>query len=590
MRHSASVAALGWCLLTGFAQPPAPPPSSPPTRDELRGNLLPQPRDDRPRLNVEGGLERAPCALDRPEYQSIRFTPTGAEFENLKGLTQQDLRAAYAPYLGGEQPLSVVCEIRDRAAAMLREAGYIAAIEVPEQRIEGGQLRFRVLMARLVGLRVRGEAGRNERLIARYLERLTGQEVFNTRQAERYLLLAGDVPGYNVRLALRPAGTVAGEVVGEVTVVGSPAQLDLNLQNYGSRGVGREGALLRGQLFGLTGLGDRTVVGFYSTADLEEQQTLQFAHDFRIGGEGLRMGGQLTHSWARPDVGQPGIELSSRTLFATLDAAYPFVRNQRFSLWGGGGIDVIDQQVEFNGLPLSEDKLRVLFGRVDFEAAAPVTAAQRSARLEPGWRLEGGLELRQGLSGLGASRGCGTAFVNCAGPGVVPPARLEGVPDATIVRARLSGEVRPIPDITFFLGLTGQHSASPLFSFEEFAAGNYTVGRGYDPATLVGDRGGGLQAEIRLGRLRPGSPTDLAVQPYLFFDAAWIDNQERVFVVSEREHLRSIGGGVRALYGNRAQFDVSLAVPLVRAGLQTKTPDPRLLISITTRLWPWSTR
>lgn len=61
--------------------------------------------------------------------------------------------------------------------------------------------------------------------------------MFNTRQAERHQLLAGDRAGYNVRLALGPAGTVPGDVVGEVTVVGGPAQRPPP-PNYGSRAVG----------------------------------------------------------------------------------------------------------------------------------------------------------------------------------------------------------------------------------------------------------------------------------------------------------------------------------------------------------------
>ena len=55
-------------------------------------------------------------------------------------------------------------------------------------------------------MRVRGNAGRAERTIAGYLNKLTEQEVFNRYDAERYLLLAGDLPGYHVRLALRSAG------------------------------------------------------------------------------------------------------------------------------------------------------------------------------------------------------------------------------------------------------------------------------------------------------------------------------------------------------------------------------------------------
>lgn len=511
-------------------------------------------------------------------------------FEDLRGLGQNDLRPAYAPYLGTDQPISVICRIRDRAAAILREAGYIAAVEVPEQRIEGGEIRLRVLMAKLVSLRVRGDAGPNERLVAAYLRNLEGQEVFNRAQAERYLLLAGDLPGLNVRLALRPAGTVPGEVIGEITVARLPGQLDAAVQNFGSRAVGREGALLRGQLFGLTGMGDRTSVAVYSTLDLQEQQTVQVAHDFRLGDEGLQIAAQATYSRAEPETGDPLIVLKSKTLFASLAARYPFVRGQRFSLLGGIGFDWSDQDVTFNTLPLSRDHLRTAFATLDFAAAAPVSPAERSARLGPRWVLEGGLELRQGIDGLGASPGCGANFVNCLVPGFTPPSRFEGVPDATVVRARLSGEARPLPNISFYLGATGQYAFDPLFAFEEFSTGNYTVGRGYDPATLVGDRGVGFQAEVRFGRLNPQGPKDFDVQPYLFLDAAWIGNEDRIFVSGGRQDLRSIGGGVRAVLGDRVQLDATLAVPLVRAGLLAETPDPRFLISLTTRLWPWSSR
>jgi hemolysin activation/secretion protein len=585
---SGTALGLAWLLLSGFAQPPSNP-TSPPTRDELRGTVAPPAREEqRARLTVEGGLERGPCALDRPEYGAIRFTLTAADFENLRGLTPDELRPAWASYVGTEQPLSVICEIRDRAAALLREAGYIAAIEVPEQRIEGGRVHFRVLMAKLVALRVRGEAGRNERLIEAYLNHLTDQEVFNRYQAERYLLLAGDLPGTSVRLALRPAGTVPGEVVGEITVVRLPGLLDVNVQNYGSRAVGRGGDLLRGQVYGLTGLGDRTTLAFYTTADFREQQTLQLAHDFRIGGEGLQLGGQLTYSWARPDIGNAALDFRSRTLFATLEANYPLIRTQQLSLRAGGGLDVIDQMVEFNTLPLSEERLRVLFGRLALDAASPRRWGGPTG--DPLWRMQGLLEVRQGLNGLGASEGCDATFTNCLAFGVVPPSRLEGDPAATLLRWQASGEVRPIPNVTFYLGASGQYAWHPLFTFEQFTAGNYTVGRGYDPATLTGDRGAGIQAELRFGRLAPQSPIDLALQPYLFFDAAWVRNEDRLFITAGRKNLQSVGGGLRAVLGNRAQLDLTLAVPLSRAGLLTERPDPRLLISYTTRLWPWRMR
>ena len=229
------------CAVPALAQPPAQP--APPTREEIDRPPPPRIEQPRARLTVEGGVERAPCALDRPEYQNIRFTLTDVAFDDLRGMAPEQLRGAWAQYQGQEVNVAAICEIRDRAATMLSEAGYIAAVEVPEQRIEGGHVRFTVLMAKLVGVRVRGEAGRSERLIAAYLNRLTGQEVFNRYEAERYLLLAGDLPGYEVRLALRSAGAARGEVIGEVTVVHTPVMVDLNVQNLGSRELGRWGAL-----------------------------------------------------------------------------------------------------------------------------------------------------------------------------------------------------------------------------------------------------------------------------------------------------------------------------------------------------------
>jgi hemolysin activation/secretion protein len=567
-----------------FAQtPPAP------TREEVSPPVPERTEAPTARLTVEGGVERAPCALDRPEYRDISFTLTGVVFDHLRGLTADQLRVAYAPYLGQQVNVAVICEIRDRAATMLREAGYIAAVEVPEQRIADGNVRFEVLMARIVGLRVRGNAGRAERTIAAYLDKLTGREVFNRYEAERYLLLAGDLPGYHVRLALRSAGAARGEVIGEVTVDHQPALVDVTVQNLGSRELGRWGALARAQIFGLTGLGDRTTLALFSTADTDEQQTIQVAHDFRLGGEGLAIGGQLTYAWADPDLRIPLVRIESRTLFATVEASYPFIRRQLRTLRGAIGLDFVDQEIDFNDLPLNEDRLRIAFARLDYDALGLVAGNSRFTIAEPRWRFGASAELRRGLAILNASDPCGPGFVNCISPTVVPPTRLEGDPTATVLRGSLYGEFRPRPRLTFALGLRGQWSSDPLMSFEEFSAGNYTVGRGYDPGTLLGDSGIGIQAEIRFGSAVPTAPNQFRVEPYVFFDQAWVWNEDRIFSLP-RQQLSSVGGGVRAAYGDRFRLDLLLAVPLDRAPFAARRGDPRLLISFTTRLWPWRSR
>jgi hemolysin activation/secretion protein len=483
-------------------------------------------------------------------------------------------------------PLSTICEIRDRAATILREAGYIAAVEVPEQRIADGNVRFQVLMAKLVDVRVRGDAGRSERLIASYLRRLTEQEVFNRYEAERYLLLAGDLPGFEVRLALRSAGAARGEVVGEVTVTRQPALVDLTIQNLGAHELGPWGALARAQVFGLTGLGDRTTLAVYTTADPSEQQTLQVGHDFRLGSEGLAIGGQLTYAWASPNLHISGVDIDSRTLFATIEASYPFVRRQTRTIRGGIGLDIIDQDIEFNSIPLNRDRLRVGFARLSFDALGLAPGNPHFTLAEPVWRIGAEAEVRQGFGLLGASHGCGAGLAACLAPGVVPPTRLEGDPTALVLRGGASAEYRPMPKLTFSLGLRGQYSAHPLFSFEEFSAGNYTAGRGYDPGTLLGESGIGVQAELRFGTAIATRPGQFTAEPYAFFDQSWVWNQDRLFVLP-RQELSSIGAGVRAAYGDRFRIDALVAVPLDRAGFMARKGSPRFLLTFTTRLWPW---
>ncbi|MFM7350548.1 MAG: POTRA domain-containing protein, partial [Erythrobacter sp.] len=274
-------------------QPPALPPAAltPPNRSDL---LPPELRreETHPTLTIEGGLERPPCALDRPEFAQIRFTVKGAAFAGLEPVPGLSLEPAYAKYVGREMPVAVLCDIRAEANALLRTKGYLATVEILEQSLADGIPDFRVIFGRLTAVRVRGEAGPSEKLVAAYLEKLTKAVVFNTEEAERYLLLADDLPGVDVRLSLRPAaGGAPGDLVGEIAVVRQKAMIDLNVQNLGSQAIGRYGGVLRAEVYDVTGLGDRTSLAVFSTADFAEQQTYQLGHEMRLGSEGLRVGG-----------------------------------------------------------------------------------------------------------------------------------------------------------------------------------------------------------------------------------------------------------------------------------------------------------
>jgi hemolysin activation/secretion protein len=255
---------------------------------------------------------------------------------------------------------------------------------------------------------------------------------------------------------------------------------------------------------------------------------------------------------------------------------------------GSVGMDYVDQDVRLDQIPLTRDRLRVAFARFGIDAISTDFTDPRYSYEEPRWRLTTLLELRQGLDIFGSSRFCGTNGLAC-GAGHVPTSREEAHSTATVFRFSAYGEYRPIPKLTFALGTRAQYAWDPLLSFEEFSTGNYTVGRGYDPGALLGDRGFGTQAEIRFGSRIPESARKPGVEGYVFWDHAKVLNLDRSLVITGHQSLNSIGGGARVNF-DRFALDAALAVPLNRVGLETHKPDTRFLISLTTRLWPWSFR
>jgi hemolysin activation/secretion protein len=135
-----------------------------------------------------------------------------------------------------------------------------------------------------------------------------------------------------------------------------------------------------------------------------------------------------------------------------------------------------------------------------------------------------------------------------------------------------------------------------LLPFEQFTLGNYTIGRGYDPSVVTGDSGAGVAIELRGPRLTPFQRTPVQIQPYVFGDIAWAWTKGALLEDTpgahwhDPRHVKSVGAGLRGELGDRAAIDMSLAVPIDEVGLldDHRKPDPRFLLTLTTRLLPWS--
>jgi hemolysin activation/secretion protein len=547
-----------------------------PTRDQVE---LPRPEERvseraRVRIDSRAAFQAAPCPLNeydlKVSLQRVQFTGVGGG--DLPPEITSILSRVTVP-TNPDQPLRVVCDVRDAATAALRDAGYISSVQIPPQAIETGDLRLEVIVARIVDVRVRGEAPPYRETIGARIEQLKSLYPLNQRDAERILLLAGDVPGLDVQMQLRPAGTVPGEVIGELTLVYNPVNFLVNVQNLGSKQLGRETVYARAEAYGLLGTSDMTYVGGSTTLDFENQQVLQVGHVSGIGNSGATLGGEFLYAWSNPDIG--ALDLTSRSFIASLEAGVPLARTLRTRARLASGLEILEQRTRVSDVPLNRDKLRVAYVRGEYFHREPSPGADDL------YSLRGALELRKGLDIFNATE---RGEVSSAG---FTPSRFEGNPTAFVAKAEVDGVIGIGPIFSLAATAEGQWANDPLLNFEEYSIGNLTIGRGYDPGANSGDRVLGLRGEVRAAVHRFQRPGGGKVELFGFYDSVWIWNLDTGSIENDRR-LGSWGGGLRGILPGLAIFEAIYARPEDKALL---TPDARrapdrLLLSLTMQFSP----
>ncbi|MDE2474417.1 MAG: ShlB/FhaC/HecB family hemolysin secretion/activation protein, partial [Alphaproteobacteria bacterium] len=429
--------------------------------------------------DILGPPAPGPCPL---ASSNLQFTLTGVEFTGVMGVNDV-LQAAYGDLVGRQIPVSAICEIRDRATTILFQRGLLARVEIPQQTVMGGRVTFTVIEAFIAAVVVRGNAGPAQDKVDDYIENLRGLRPFDINKAQRYLLLASDIPGVVISATLRPSAEAPGAVELDVDVAHVVADAVLNSNNFNARSAGRITGLVRGDLNSITGLGERTSIIGYNTLEgpFNAQRVIQAVEEARIGSGGLLFRVSGAYGTTRPgDILRP-LDINGHSIVVDGRLAYPIIRERSLNITASGGLNYIRQDVDTAGLPLIRDSLSILFGRIGFDQAfafAPVI-------------LGGGLEVRQGIPGMFDTVHAGASHLS----------RVAGDPGATEFRGDARIAINWLPYVSTIGIIQGQYSWQPLLTYEEFTLGNLTIGRGYDPSVLSGHTGVGGSAEIHFGPL-----------------------------------------------------------------------------------------
>ena len=558
--------------------PTTAPPAALPTRQEINPA---QPDTAPPKSDVkvheQGAFRPGPCPLAQSD---VKVAIHQVEFTGPKGgaLAPEILHLLQGISASGDAiPIAHVCALRDEANQRLQNARYVAAVQIPPQTIDNGVLRLEVVTGRIVEVHVHGDAGPFQKLVLERIEALKRLTPLNAAQAERILLQANDTPGLSLQMGLSPdtATGTPGDLIGDISVSYRRFAVIANVQNYNSKALGRETLYLRAEAYDLLGLNDRTYIAGSTTFDFKKQKTFQFGEEIALNSNNDHISFVSTYAVSRPAL--PSLDLRTTSLIEDIAYDHNFIHSTTKVLTASAGFEYAEQltKIYFNGssVPLNRDRISTLFARVD--------ADKRILRFDGSQKADfsGSLELRKGIGVLGSTPS-----------GVVDngytPSRFYGSATPFVVRAHLNGDIGFGPIFELASQIQGQWADREVLNYDEFAIGNLTVGRGYDPGANTSDRAFAAASEVRFNL--PLSQK-VRTQVYGFYDYVRLWNLDQ-YSTERNRTLGSVGAGARLTLINGLKLDVLYAHPLdppLLTGVTVKRAPDRVMFSLTAQLVPF---
>lgn len=456
-------------------------------------------------------------------------------------------------------------ELRGIATGMegvFRDEGYpYVRVVLPPQRVEKGIVTLQVIEGQIEGVVVLGSSPTAKRQAEAQLARLDGLGPVPVADVEEAVAALSDVPGLNARVSLARGNEGPGTMRIIAEAEREEPRFLINVHNWGSESLGREGATALVRVPGLALYGDEFQGSFYTTREWGEQYVGQLAYERVLTSSGLKVRVEGTYGEAEPSGAVATLGASSKSITGNLEVSHPIYRDRSSLVDLYGGLDYSNLKGELfqQTVLLSDDRVRVAY-----------LGAQTEFSWQ-GWQADTWVEARKGVGILKASK-----------KGDANLARPEARPNAWVLRAETNITSPTYEGFRLDLRGLGQHARDPLMAVEEFAFGNYTVVRGYDPGSASGDSA--IAGSVELSGLRYRPFNDRTHLEYFgFFDVGEYWNRDQAAV--ENRTLASWGGGVRITIDEYARAEFTYAEPLREPlGQGERVPGPRVLFSLTTNI------
>lgn len=486
--------------------------------------------------------QQEPSSLG-PQATQIKFKLTQIILEDNHVYSNQQLAATFKDKINTEISVAELQNIVQGITNYYRNNGYILTRAIlPPQHVKNGVVRIRVIEGYIDHVSVIGFPKGARKLVQAYGNRIAQSRPLQIKVMEHYLRLANEIPGMQVKAVLEPSKESTGASDLNLSAEEQTFNGSFSYDNYGTRYIGPNQDTVSASLNSIFRAGDTTRATYATTTRPEQLKFYDLSYQMPLGTQGMTGSLGKNHSATVPGMNLAVIDTRGESSTYYANWQYPLIRSRSQNLTLDSGFSYLNSDVTALGTTLYDDHIRsIRFGaNYDF-----------SDRFSGSNLL--GLHGEQGLNIWGASSNPNSFTTSRFG--------ADGIFTKFVAQA---ARVQPVyKRLSVFLLMNGQYSFNPLLASEQFAFGGSQLGRGYDPAEIIGDKGFSGTIELRMD-FAPGWNLLKTFQPYVFYDAGVIWNLKNLPGIGTKSSATSTGVGTRFYFTKNLSGNLMMAQPLTK--------------------------
>lgn len=514
-----------------------------------------------------------PAGESTPETKSLVqevFTLREISVTGSSVYDEADFADLIAPYLNKDIGLQDLQKLAGEITARYGNDGYpYSRAYIPPQDVTGGVGEIKVLEAFIDEVIIEGELRDEFKRFEYFAAQIKAMRPIHTPTLERYLLLAKDLAGVDVKSTLRASKTTQGAS----TLI---LQLDAQPELLGFLSIDNRGTNATGPIQITPGISVSNPFGYFSQTNLlvattsttKELRYFALSNSTPISNEGTTLESGATYSLSHPGTDAlVALNQHSRSASVSLGIKHPSIRSQHKNLSFSAKLDLKNSDSYSAGAKVSGDRTRVFRAGVDFDYADAYSGVNQLS-----------VEWSQGINGLGAISGDSAL-----------KSRADGAPEFNKMtfsasRTQLLKALHPdLEGWTLFAALEGQFAGNALLSSEECGIGGKDFGRAYDSSEITGEHCAALSLEARRSLDTSANEFFRSAQSYFFYDAGQAENKNPSAANPRRRSLASAGAGLRFTLPHASSFNVEFAKPLTRDVANKGNQDVRFFANFSIR-------